>query len=303
MDRFKGVSLIVLGAAFWGATGPLAEVLFSSTGMTVPFMLSLRLIVAGIFLLTFLLAMKKPIFLIWKSKVWARDLVIFSIIGMLGVQYSFNATIHESNAVFATLIQFLGPIFIVAYVSFNVRKWPPKSQVFGMLGTLIGLFLLLTNASFTSLLVSKEALIWGLIEGVTFAFYTLYPAKLMKEWGVFIVVGWGMLIGGVLLCFSISIWKSNEWAMLADGLTLTIFALSILFGTLGFVFFLSSLKYISPILTSVLSSIEPLTAMILSIFLFQTTLAPWQLVGALIILVSVTWLSIAGEKKEKIKTE
>src|SRR5690606_29313291 len=138
MDRIKGISLIVLGAAFWGATGPLAEVLFLNNGITVSFMLSLRLLVAGILLLTFLSFTKGSIFSIWKSKAWARDLIIFSIIGMLGVQYSFNATIRESNAVFGTLIQFLGPIFIVTYVSIIVRKWPPKSQVFGILGTLVG---------------------------------------------------------------------------------------------------------------------------------------------------------------------
>jgi len=35
--------------------------------------------------------------------------------------------------------------------------------------------------------------------GLTFAFYILYPARLMKEWSVLLVVGWGMLIGGVML--------------------------------------------------------------------------------------------------------
>ena len=51
----------------------------------------------------------------------------------------------------------------------------------------------------SALLISREALLWGLAVGVTFSIYTVYPARLMKEWGVLIIVGWGMLIGGVVL--------------------------------------------------------------------------------------------------------
>lgn len=297
MEHLKGIFLIILGSVFWGATGPLAEILFSDAGMSVSFMLAIRLLIAGIVLLLFLRVTRKPIFTVWKSKHWARELVIFSVIGMLGVQYSFAATIYASNAVFATLIQFLGPIFIVGFVSLKCKAWPPKYQVFGVVGTIFGLFLLLTNASFDSLLVSREALIWGLIEGVAFAIYTLYPAKLMKEWGVLLVVGWGMLIGGILLCFSTFIWKSEEWVLFKEPKTVIIFGLVILFGTLGFVFFLASMKYISPVLTSVLSSVEPLTAMVISIIVFHTALAGWQFVGAFIMLLCVMWLSI-GEKSE-----
>ncbi|MFJ6211591.1 EamA family transporter [Lysinibacillus sp. NPDC092081] len=78
---------------------------------------------------------------------------------MLGVQFAFVAAIKESNAVFATLLQFLAPIFVVAYVSLSLKKCPPKYQVLGIIGTLIDLFLLLTNASFDALLVSSKDLL------------------------------------------------------------------------------------------------------------------------------------------------
>ena len=53
---------------------------------------------------------------------------------------------------------------------------------------------------FESLLISPKALIWGIGVGLTFAFYTLYPARLMKEWSVLLVVGWG--------CW----WVASLWA-------------------------------------------------------------------------------------------
>ncbi|HBJ01930.1 DMT family transporter [Lysinibacillus sp. UBA5990] len=296
MQRLKGIIFIVSGAILWGATGPLMEWLLNHTSLTVSFMLTIRLSVAGMILLTYLLLTGKNIFGIWQHKLWGRQLIVFGIVGMLGVQFAFVAAIHESNAVLATLLQFLAPIFVVAYVSLSLMKWPPKYQVIGIIGTLMGLFLLLTNASFDSLLISPKALLWGVAVGLTFAFYTLYPARLMREWNVLLVVGWGMLIGGLTLGIVSRVWLSNQWVVFNDFKTLLLMIALIFFGTVAFILFLSSMKYITAVETSILSSIEPLTAMIISVIVFGTSLGFWQLVGVFVMLVCVTWLSIAGEK-------
>ncbi len=296
MQRLKGIIFIVSGAMLWGATGPLMEWLLNHTSLTVSFMLTIRLSVAGMILITYLLLTGKNIFGIWQHKLWGRQLIVFGIVGMLGVQFAFVAAIHESNAVLATLLQFLAPIFVVAYVSLSLKKWPPKYQVIGIIGTFMGLFLLLTNASFESLLISPKALLWGVAVGLTFAFYTLYPARLMREWNVLLVVGWGMLIGGLTLGIVSRVWLSNQWVVFTDFKTLLLMVALIFFGTVAFILFLSSMKYITAVETSILSSIEPLTAMIISVIVFGTSLGFWQLVGVFVMLVCVTWLSIAGEK-------
>lgn len=297
MKRLKGIIFIVSGAMLWGATGPLMEWLLNHTPLTVSFMLTIRLSVAGILLLTYLLLTGKNIFGIWQHKLWGRQLIVFGIAGMLGVQFTFVAAINESNAVLATLLQFLAPIFVVAYVSLSLKKWPPKYQVLGIIGTLIGLFLLLTNASFESLLISSKALLWGIGVGLTFAFYTLYPARLMKEWSVLLVVGWGMLVGGFTLGLVSRVWQqSTQWVVLVDFKILMLLVALIFFGTVAFILFLSSMKYITAVETSILSSIEPLTAMVISVIIFGTSLGFWQLIGVFVMLVCVTWLSIAGEK-------
>ncbi|NLY79606.1 MAG: EamA family transporter [Lysinibacillus sp.] len=301
MDHLKGIILIVTGSMLWGATGPLTEWLLQNTEMSVNFLLTVRLLIAGVGILLFLQIANKSIFNIWKSKYWIIQLVIYSIIGMLGIQYSFTTTIHKSNAVFATLLQFLGPIFIVGFTSLKLKQWPPRYQIIGILGTFVGLFLLLTNLKFNQLLVSNEAIVWGFILGITFAFYTLYPVRLMAEWGVLLVVGWSMFIGGILLGTGSVIWQSEDWSLLVDWKICLLLASLIFFSTIAFVMFLSSMKYISPVLTSVLSTVEPLTAMVISFIVFSTSFGGWQLVGIFFMLICVTWISVASEKAEKYK--
>ncbi|WP_144510233.1 DMT family transporter [Bacillus sp. FJAT-22090] len=303
MERWKGIALIIFGSMLWGATGPMMEWILKNSDLSVPFFLTIRLIVAGFCLLTFLRIRGKQIFTIWKEPSWLKQLIIFGIFGMLGVQYTFVAAIEASNASIATLLQFLGPIYIVIYISWRSKMFPPKYQIIGIVGTLIGLFFLLTNAQFNQLLISKEGLLWGLAVGVAFAIYTVYPARLMKEWGVLVVVGWGMLMGGIVLAAISQIWRSDEWNQLAIfPLNLMTFII-ILVGTIAFILFLTSMKYISAVETSILSSMEPLTAMIISVIWLGQVFGAWQYFGVIVMLLFVTWLSIAGEIKWKWKKE
>ncbi|MBO1914018.1 DMT family transporter, partial [Microvirga sp. 3-52] len=114
-NRLKGIVMIIVGAMLWGASGPMIEWLLDNTEMTVSFMLVIRLFFAGALLLTMLKLQGKKITLPWRSKFWASQLLIFGIVGMLGVQYTFVATINVSSAVIATLFQFLAPIYIILY--------------------------------------------------------------------------------------------------------------------------------------------------------------------------------------------
>lgn len=299
MERLKGITMIIVGAMLWGATGPMIEWLLDSTEMTVSFMLTIRLLVAGILLLVMLKIQGKKISLPWRSKFWARQLLIFGIVGMLGVQYAFVATIDISNAVIATLFQFLAPIYIILFVSWMHRKFPPAAQVLGMCITLVGLFFLLTNGSLSGFTMSMGTIIWGVLLGFTFSFYTLYPSRLMHEWGVIVSVGWAMLIGGIALLIINPISVIEQSYLLKDWDAALMLLLIIIVGTSAFILFLASMKYITAIETSILSSFEPLTAIIVSMFWFGIVLGAWQLIGAIVMLIGVTQITIVGSKTGK----
>ncbi|MEG0385298.1 MAG: DMT family transporter [Solibacillus sp.] len=301
MERLKGIAMIIIGSILWGATGPMMEWLLDHTKITVEFMLAVRLIISGSVILVVLKVQKTPIFHVWKEKYWATQLVVFSLIGMLGLQYTFVKTIEVSNAIVATLLQFLAPIFIIIYMAIIHKKLPPKSQFIGIIGTLFGLYLLLTNGTFTALFVSYEALIWGVFLGLTYAFYTLYPARLMTEIGVITIIGWGMVISGVIFAVMGTIWVSDEWSILADSQMILLMLGISLCGSTAYVLFLMSLKYITPVETSILSSFEPLAAMFISVIWLGAVLLKWQLVGIVFMLIFIVYLSISGGQNKEIK--
>ena len=184
-------------------------------------------------------------------------------------------------------------------MSFTNKKLPPIYQVLGILGALVGLFLLLTNGKLDELLVSNAALLSGLALGFAFAFYTVYPVKIMNEWGVMPVVAWSMIVGGSAIGIASGFWQWEQWAILLEPQLLAMMLGVIFFGTIAFVLFLGSITYITPVETSVLSSMEPLTATVISILWLGRTLEPFQMLGIVVMLVFVAWLSIEGDRQTR----
>ncbi len=128
------------------------------------------------------------------------------------------------------------------YVAFEQRKFPASMQLFAIIAALIGTYFIITNGSIENIVLSKEAIIFGLLTAIGFAFYTLHPASLIKECGTTVVIGWGMLIGGIaLLIYN----RSFGWNQFSQTLTLKNFFLC-LFLSLLVVPFLSF--YISVVL-------------------------------------------------------
>src|SRR5699024_8040944 len=106
-----------------------------------------------------------------------------------------------------------------------------------------GTFLLLTNGSFDSLSVPMPSVIWGIISGLSLAFYTIYARQLLMRFPSILVVGWAMIIAGVVMNFIHPLWDVDLGAM--DVMTVLVLLFGIFAGTaIAFWFFIKSLEYI-----------------------------------------------------------
>lgn len=296
--RQLGLLMIISGATLWGISGPMIQWLFQHTELSSIEFLIVRLLSAGIIILGALVLAKKDIFGIWRHPRHWMQLIIFGTLGMLGAQYAFIEAVYISNAVTATLFQFLGPVLITIYVALQLKKPPSIVQILSILAALIGVYLLITNGSVDNIVLSKAAIFMGLLTATGFAFYTLQPKALITKWGTLVIIGWGMLIGGIALYLfnpQFSFQKfGNALAVSTTGMLILI----IISGTLSFVLYIGSLKYLSATESSLLSSIEPLVAAIVSIIWLNESFGAFQLMGGVFIVAAVTLLSLP-EKETK----
>ncbi|MGI6126555.1 MAG: EamA family transporter [Planifilum sp.] len=300
--RPKGFAMVLTGAVCWGLSGTVAQHLFQNEGFDPGWMVTVRLILSGSLLLTGTWLWRKDTAIrgIWRDPRDRLRLLLFALVGMLSVQYTYFAAIAAGNAATATLLQYLGPVLITGYWALSERRWPKAKEIVSVLLALTGTFLLVTGGRTDSLSISGAALLWGLGSAAALAFYTLYPSELLRRWGSAAVVGWGMVIGGIGLASVHPPWPSGGvWTPINALFILFV----ILFGTLlPFFLYLESLRYILPTETGLLASAEPLTATVATVLWLGIPFGVPEWTGALCIIATVVLLSTGDPgKREKTK--
>ncbi|MBQ2880498.1 MAG: DMT family transporter, partial [Anaerotignum sp.] len=107
----------IIAACLWGISGATGQYLFKFTGVTPEWVVSTRTLFVGIIMLTYLQLTRGGIFEIWTNKEDRKDILIFSLVGMLFTQYGYFAAIKHCNAATATVLQYTAPIMIVVYLA------------------------------------------------------------------------------------------------------------------------------------------------------------------------------------------
>lgn len=296
--RLKGLFLVTSGALLWGVSGTVAQYLFQDENFTPEWLVVMRMLLSGILLLIIgVIKGDKNIFGIWKRKDNAIRLILFGLLGMLGVQYTYFAAINHGNAATATILQYLSPIIITFYMCIHNKKLPTSKQMICVTMAMIGTFLIITKGNMNSLSISKLAVFWGIASAFASALYILQPVKLIKEYGSICTVGWGMLIGGTALSFINSPFNcSGNWSF--KSISAVVFV--VIFGTLiAFSCYLESLKYIEPYEASILGCVEPLSAALLSIMFLNVTFSIVQWLGTILIITTISVLSVMKNDKEQ----
>jgi drug/metabolite transporter (DMT)-like permease len=280
MNRRRGIFLVTTGAVFWGIGGTVAKKLFQEYQIDVDWLVTIRLLIAGLLLLAvqFFVKDRSQILDVWKNRKTGIPLMIFGLLGMLAVQYTYMASIEHGNAAVATLLQYLAPVMIIVYLILRKQTVLTKRDMLTVTLALVGCFFLLTNGSISQLSVPTPAIVWGVLSGLALAFYTLYAIPLLAQYDSLVIVGWAMVIGGLALGFIHPPWQMDFTSLPLNAYVYLAFV--ILFGTmLAFWFYIESLQSLSPKESSLLGSIEPLAAVLTTVFWLNEPFGVFQWVG------------------------
>ncbi|UOQ95716.1 EamA family transporter [Halobacillus shinanisalinarum] len=303
MDRptkNTGLLLVITGAIFWGVGGTVSQKLFQQYAIDVNWLVTIRLLIAG-FLLLAVQGFRKDhsqILGVWKNKKTAVQLIIFGLLGMLGVQYTYMASINHSNAAVATLLQYLAPVMIIIYLLVRKQTVLTRQDLLTVSLALVGCFFLLTNGSISQLSVPILAIVWGVLSGAALAFYTLYAVPLLAQYDSLVIVGWAMVIGGFALSFIHSPWRMDFTSLTAEIYFYLVFI--IIFGTMiAFWFYIESLQSLSPKETSLLGSLEPLSAVLTTVIWLNEPFGFFQWVGTACIIGMTLLLALNKDPSSK----
>ena len=261
MKRYEviGIILTLLGATLWGVSGTSVQFVGNFRNMNLEWLLTMRLITAG--LLTVLYGWIRQgnavfnVFCNWRDTL---GLVIFGVFGMALCQYTYFRSIVIAGAGIATVLQYLAPSMIIIYLLVRYGKRPSTGEIISVILALVGTICLMGNNGFSFENFRSDVLFWGLLSAVGVAVYSVSPVRLLATYGTIPIVGFGMLLSGLVA--AVLFQQPHSYATWDVWTVVGCFNVVFLGTIVSFNAYLEGVKRIGAVSGSILSSIEPISA-------------------------------------------
>ena len=291
-----GLILTLTRGILWGFSGSCGQYIFSECNATASWLVPIRLLSAGIILLVFCTIKNKGrIFSVWKGRKNITSMLLFTLFGLVMCQFSYFRAIELSNAGIATVLQYLSPAMILVFMCLKNKALPIWQEAVSIILAIGGTFLIATGGSFSGFAISTKALVWGLLSAVFLVCYSLLPAPLFEVSDTPTVLGWGLTLGGLGLMPVFRPWETAPQT--SPQLILSLFAIIILGTVIAYAFFLEGVRLIGPTRSGIISSIEPVSASVISALWLGSEFSMTDIVGMAMIISTIFIIALTSKKK------
>lgn len=292
--RLKGILCALFGGISWGFSGACGQYIFSNYQVDSAWLATVRMLIAGVVLSTiYIIKNKKQSFDIFKEKRNITELILFAITGIGLCQFAYLLAIKYTNAGTATVLQYVAPVIVMIFVCVTGKTLPKKKEVLAIILALTGILLIATHGDMGNLVISGKGLFWGIMAALGLFFYTVLPGRMTGQWGSLPVIGYSMLLCGVGFALATRFWTVSVELDIKG--ILAVGVLSIVGTMIAFMLYLQGVSCIGPVKASMISSVEPVSAAIFSVFWLGSKFMWIDIVGFACILFTVFLLA----KKEK----
>lgn len=284
--------MVIVACTFWGISGLFAKALFNvSTSITSMWVTQTRMISAGVILLIISQFKGDHPLQIFRNLHDAWVIFAYGFFGLVPVQYGYFMAVQYGNASISTVLQFLGPFFIIAYLA-AFRHIPPRRiEIISAIIAFSGVFIIATHGKVDHLAVTPLVLFWGMVAAIGVATNTLIPQQMLRTNRVpsLVVTGWGLLFAGLALLAM----HPAQPHIPNLPIVWTCWLGILVIGTLiPFQLANNSLKYIDATTFSLMDAFEPLSATIGSVLIFHLHMTGADVLGSVLVIVAVLAINI-----------
>ncbi|EFQ82033.1 putative membrane protein [Aeromicrobium marinum DSM 15272] len=217
------------------------------------------------------------------------------LVGVTGVQWTYNVAINRLPLGIALLLEYLGPVLVVLWVRF-VRSEPVAPRMWPALGLAV-LGLAVVSRIWSGLEFDGLGVAMALLAAVCFATYFLLGERGVDADSPLQVIVWSFAAATVVMNLVQPVWTAD--ALGADASALGRFdevvvpawaamGWVVVLGTVApFFLLLVALRMLSATIVSVVAMLEPVVAALVGWGWFRETLTPLQILGMAMVLSGV----------------
>lgn len=274
-DSILGSTYGIFSAVGFG-TVPILALFAYDGGINVITLLFLRFTLIAVFLFLYILLTKRKVILNKK-----KIIILFIMGGIFYSVFSFCyfTAIRFIPASLAVLIFYTYP-FITAGISYFLLNMKLTNKAIGaILLSFIGLIFVLGKANGDIVLIG---ILLAFGSAIFYSIYTLFGDYILKDVPLLTMIATVCLFAA-LSFLTIGLVSNNINFSFANNSWMWVLGIAII-SMLGFLAFFQGIKMTNPTSISVLSMIEPVVTIVLSIIFFSDSLNFYQIIGAFLVL-------------------
>lgn len=279
-QRVVGRWLVFLATCFWGTTATLARSVFRDHGVPALTVVELRLGIAAVLLLVWLLAANRA-----ALRLRQEDHGYFLVLGLVGVaavQGTYYYSISRLGVGLAILLQYLAPSLLVLWDILRGRR-PAPALIAAVVLALTGTALLVNGVDPGTLHATVLDWAIGLSSAVSFAFYVAHSKRGLARYAPETVLFYTFVVAGIFWAFVTPPWRIVA-AHYPPSLWIKFILLGVFSTLVPFRCFYAGLRRLPATEAGVLATSEPVVAIIAAAVFLGETLRPQQMVGAAMVI-------------------
>lgn len=288
-----GYVLVLAAAVLFGINGGVSRVAMGS-GLTPESFTTLRITGATLVFVVYAACFRRTA--LRRPRGTALLLVLaLGIVGVTGLQLTYNVAIDRLPLGIALLIEYLAPVLVVLWVRF-VRKEPVRPRMWAAVGlSVVGLAVV--GRVWNGLQLDGLGVAMALLAAVCFAAYFLIGEHNVGFDDPLRVILWAFVVATVTMNLIQPIWTTpglaDRTSLLGrlDGLSMDpwlVVATVVVMGTVvPFFLEMYALQHLPATIVTVVAMLEPVIANVLGWAWFRESLSPVQVVGACAVLAGI----------------
>lgn len=288
MGKIGPIIFIAISAALWGIIAIFVRKL-ASLGFTSMEIVTLRVVTAAL-LLGIIGLTKYP----RHMKIHLADSKYFIGTGIFSIvlfNWCYFTSINQLSLSFAVILLYTAPAFVAVLSYLFLKESMDNRKIIAVIGTLIGCVLIVGFSFRDTSSLNFIGILTGLGAGFGYSLYTIFGKFALEKYRPFTVTFYTFLVAAITLLLFTDLFEKGS--ILVSG-EVIIYGLGLgLFPTvIAYLLYTKGLENMESSKASIIATVEPVAATLLSVFLYKENFEVLQFVGTSIILLSVILINL-----------
>jgi len=290
--------ITIVGAMCWGLIGLFINPLYNY-GFTPWDVVAIRGIFSFIILIIFMLIFHRD-----KLHTKLKDQLYFAGAGILGIaffNYFYFETFSKSSLSLAVTLLYTGPFFVLLLSRFFLKESLTVNKMLSLIFAIIGCAFVVGLIPFQQANLSLHIILTGIASGFCYALYSIFSKPLTKRYDGVTITTYTFFYISIFMVFSSNLVQKTEKFQHPE-VWLYVILLSLVGTVAGYIFYATGLKYLEASKASILTTIEPIVAILAGILFLKEQLNYWQILGIILIVFSVILITYKQNEKKIAST-